>query len=192
MDFKDLREPVEVYQAAAGETEPLARRIESGEELNYWDRIALAAYLRGELVEPKRGRGQNTLPHLARNTKQALKRLRIENAVVLVRAYMRLLRERGEHYGNFEKVLDHVAERDNLSPEEVERVVNSYRRAKTPKENPALAQRKGIVGMYQEWLLRTGRLPDFPQPVGYFERLEILYGWSAALGGDCDDQHEED
>lgn len=176
MDLADLREPVEVYEAAAGNGEPLAQRVESGAKMNGWERAALAAYLRGELVPPKRGRGQRTLPHLAEGTKEALERQRIANSVAALRFYMGQLRERGEHYGNFAKVLDHVAAQDGLSAEEIESVVYRYRRTEKPKARPDTDPAKGIVRRYQRWLLDTGRLPEYPQPVGLLHRLYILDG----------------
>jgi hypothetical protein len=176
MDLIALREPVEVYEAATGNGEPLAQRIESGAEMHEWERAALAAYLRGELVPPKRGRGQRTLLHLAAGTKEALKRQRIENSVVKLRFIMGQLRDRRESYGKFQKVLDYVAEQDGLSRHEIESVNNRFNRAEKPKKCPDTAPANGIVRLYQRWLLETGRLPDFPQQVDLWQRLDILHG----------------
>lgn len=176
MDLDDFREPIEVYEAAAGNGEPLALRIESGAKMNDWERDALIAFLRGELVRPERGRGQSTLPHLDNGTKKALERQRIRNSVAKLRFYMAQLKERGEHYGYFAKVLDHVAVQDNLSHDEIERVVNLYKRPLKPKARGEMNPTQGIVRQYQIWLLATGRLPNFPQPVSYLHRRYILDG----------------
>ena len=176
MDLKELREPIEVYEAAAGNTEPLALRIESGAVMHDWEREALVAYLRGELVPPKRGRGQQTLPHLTQGTKQALEQLRIENAVVLLRHIMKILKADGEKYKIFDKAIAHVVEHRALTGEEQERVVNRYRRSKASKVDGVADLKWGIVIPYQQWLLRTGRLPEYPQRVGFLERSAILKG----------------
>lgn len=164
MDIEELREPLEVYAAAAGDGELLAKRIESGCKMTAWERRALTAFLRGELAPPKRKPGQRTLPHLPSDTVEGLNRLRIENAVILLRFQMSRRRENGEAYGNFRRVLEQVADHDGLSAEETESVLNSYKRSNSRKlkSNPV----KPLVQMYHRWLLRTGRLPDFPQPVG--------------------------
>jgi len=140
MDMDDFLEPVEVYEAAAGNGELLAQRIESGAEMTGWERVALVAFLRGELVPPKRGRGQRTLPHLSFGTKEHLERLRVKNSVALLRYIMRRLKESGKAYGNFESALEHVAAHDKLSQVEIESVVNLYRRPLKPKENWAFAR----------------------------------------------------
>jgi hypothetical protein len=178
MDSMDdlFREPLEVYEAAIGNPEPLAKRIESGAEMTGWERVALVAFLRGELVPPKRGRGQSNLPHLESMTKEKLRRQRIRNSAAKLRHYMDQLRERGEHYGNFAKVLDHVAEQDKLSEDEVQSVNNHYRKGRENQKGTNETPAGGVVLVFHKWLLRTGRLPELPQPVSHLEMLYILDG----------------
>lgn len=181
MDIRELaewaHEPEEIYLAAFGEPEKLAVLLESDAELKPADRRALAAFLRGELVPPKRGRGRRTLSYLAEGTLEQLTKQRIKNSVVLLRHIMRHLRERREHYGRFEKAVDYVAEFDNLTHDEVERVRNKYRRAKSDAEDNDEENVSYDVIQYHKWLHRTGRLPNFPQPISTWEEYQIVLSW---------------
>jgi hypothetical protein len=177
MDLNEaFREPVEVYEAADGNGEALAQRIESGANMTKWERAALAAFFRGELVPPKRGRGQQTLPHLAARTKDNLKRKRIKSAVGLLRFHMRDLRKRGLAYGNFLNALDHVADELALTADEAESVAVLYRKPEKKKELKNYDINKEVVKNYQLWLLNTGRLPDFPQPVDSWYEIWLRDG----------------
>lgn len=178
--LENLRHPVEVFEAASGNPEPLAQRVESGIRMSDTERAALAAFLRGELVPPKRGRGQTTLPHLARDTREEVERRRIRDAVAVLRFHMRDLRKRGERHVKFADVLNHVAKERGLSAEEIESALNLYKRGSKAKNryhgsiygDPA----KNIVKIYQRWLLNTGRLPEFPQPISRALQLWIRDG----------------
>ena len=87
MGLRDIYEPVEVYQAAMGDPEPLARRIESGVEMKSWEREALVCFLRGELVPPKRGKGEKTVSYLHDTEAYAFK-AELENAAALYQHIM--------------------------------------------------------------------------------------------------------
>lgn len=167
MNLSQLREPIEVYQAAAGDPEPLAKRIESGAEMYEWERDTLAAFLRGELVPPKRGRGQRTLAHLAEGTEEEVKRRRIKNAAVLVDFIMQELRKKKEHYGRKQEVIDHVSKKKYLSWEEINRLHDMLKSGAWSEPNFQKDDGNGILHNYHRWLLKTGRLPEFPQLVGY-------------------------
>lgn len=193
MDFNEtFREPVEVYEAADGNGEALAKRIESGANMTKWERAALAAFFRGKLVPPKRGRGQQTLPHLATRTKDTLERKRIKSAVGLLRFYMRELRNHDLAYGNFPKALDHVADELALTADETESVVVMYRKSAKKNEEPNYDLNEETVKNYHLWLLNTGRLPDFPQPVGFLYEMWLRDGkpnqreWLSSLLNDED------
>ena len=174
LDLEDIREPVEVYKAAIGDIEPLAKRFEETETFSRYEREAMSAYVRGLLVPPRRGRGQTSLPYLSADTKDAAERLRIANAVVFIRHIMGELRKEKEHYGRFGEVLNYVAEYDGLSSDEIERVVSEYRRSKPKSVEQKIDDTPYAVKQFHRWLLRTGRLPTFPQPISFFEKLEIL------------------
>lgn len=62
MDMEEFREPVEVYEAANGNGEPLAQRIESGARLNDWERFTLAAFLRGDSSHRFENEGRSDCP----------------------------------------------------------------------------------------------------------------------------------
>lgn len=177
MDLNEaFREPVEVYEAADGNGEALAQRIESGANMTALERAALAAFFRGELAPPKRGRGQRTLPHLATRTKDTLERKRIKSAVGLLRFHMRDLRKRGLVWGSFPKALEHVADELALTADETESVAVLYRKPVKKNEEQNNDVNKEIVKKYHVWLLNTGRLPDFPQPVSSLSEMWILDG----------------
>lgn len=199
MDLATLREPVEVYEAAAGKPERLAKRIESGAEMHEWERAALAALVRGELVEPERKPGQSTLPHLDYGTKKALYKKRIVNSALKLEYYKKRLRALGKLYGKSKDIEEHVAMQDGLSHSEKESVLNHIKRSKKSKKRtdnskdyPDSSRKKRIVQHYQRWLLDTGRLPKFSQPLDFFERYNSLYPQRALDKGTADSPCEED
>lgn len=51
-DFAELREPVEVYQAALGNLSPLVERLQSDAAILSWEKAALAALIQRELTPP--------------------------------------------------------------------------------------------------------------------------------------------
>ena len=78
---------------------------------------------------------------------------------------MKILKEGGEKYKIFNKAIAYVVEHDALTDEEEQRVVNRYRRSKASKVDGVADLKWGIVIPYQQWLLRTGRLPEEASPV---------------------------
>lgn len=174
MNLNELREPVEVYQAASGDPEPLAKRIESGAEMFDWERETLAAYLRGELVPPKRKRGQSTLSYLARRTEEEVKRRRIIDAAVWVEFIMRELRKTGQNYRKRTEVIDHVSKEKCLSGNEILRLNTMLKSGAWKESDSQKYLPVGISQNFHFWLLKEGRLQDFPQLVAYSISPEII------------------
>ena len=154
--LKSIYEPVEVYMAAVGDTEPLAQRIESGVEMMSWERETLACFLRGELALPRRGKGEKSIPHL-KNTEAHHRQRDLENATLHFHEMMRRLEEAGTKYGRRDDVLKYVAELHRVNLETLE---NRIRRSKVVKSKTHEPPKMAIV-LFHEWLHRTGRLPDY-------------------------------
>jgi len=144
--------------AAVGDREPLARRIESGAEMKSWEREALACYLRGELIPPKRGRGQSMISYLD-DTEAHHKERDLENAAVLFHHIMRQIRlETGSVYGKREEVLQDVAEHFKLKESDtLDDRLRRSQKAKAEIEDTS----NTTIELFHKWLRRTGRFPEY-------------------------------
>ena len=151
--LREFREPVEVFLAAVGDTEPLALRIESGEQMYLWEREALACYLRGQLIPPRRGKGQKVIPYL-NDTEDYCRKRDLENAVHL---YHQIRREQGTVYGERDEVVQDVAEHIGLNFETLNNRLRRSRNVKSDSDDSA----KTIIEHFHRWLRRTGRLPEY-------------------------------
>jgi hypothetical protein len=156
--LRSIYEPVEVYLAAVGNKEPLACRIESGAEMKSWEREALACYLRGELIPPKRGRGQSVISYLD-DTEAHQKKRDLENAAVLYHQIMRQINlETGSVYRKREAVLQCVAKHFGLKESDT---LNNYLR-RSLKATAEIKDSSNItIELFHKWLHRTGRLPEY-------------------------------
>ncbi len=163
MDFdKIFREPVEVYLAAIGDTEPLACRLLSDEPITDWEREALAIFVRGELKPPVRKRGQRRIPYLT--SIQDIPEKIMTDAVFDYHYIMtRVEDETGSKHGMKFDVAEFIAKRDCL---EVEALINRINRPKS-SEKPVnhAVNTPGVVREFHRWLHRTGRIPHYPRYV---------------------------
>jgi len=155
--LREFREPVEVFLAAVGEKEPLAARIESGEQMYLWEREALACYLRGQLVPPRRGKGQKMIPYL-NDTENYCRKRDLENAVNLYHRVVHQIRhEQGTIYGKRDEVVKNVADQFGL---DFETLNNHLRRSQNLKSDSDESANT-IIEFFHRWLRRTGRLPEY-------------------------------
>lgn len=157
MGLRDIYEPVEVYQAAMGDPAPLARRIESGVEMKSWEREALACFLRGQLVPPKRGKGEKTVSYLHDTEAYALK-AELENAAALYQHMMDHIRHReGSNYGKRKLVLEEVADIMGLSVDTLNNYLRRSKRAKEQSED----QTHWVIVQFHRWMRKNGHLPEY-------------------------------
>lgn len=166
IDWREMREPVEVYLAAIGNTAPLEEKLKGEEKLTRWERDALACLIAGKLTRPKRKRGQRTLPHLFQGTEAHAEQLKLENAVVLYEQIMAELRKRGEAYGRAMEAAEYVCEHDGI---EIEKFLNFQRRTGQRDFAELESDLDPTVRCFQRWLLENGHLPEFPQIIPWFE-----------------------
>ncbi len=159
-----VREPVEVYELAVGNQEPLIERYRAG-PLRNWDIEALALFHRGELVPPKRRQGQRSLAHLDR-TPAALEQSKLASAKAYYDKLMAMLREEGTGYGAAEEVAAHVSGTYAIEPERFHNFRNRSRKneVKGLEPNP-------VVFHFHNWLHKTGRLPEFPPYISFGEEI---------------------
>ena len=164
-DFDALfREPEEVYLAAIGDTEALACRILDEKPLSGWERLALAAYFRGELKPPVRKRGQKQLTYLNGTMADIYESILTD----AVSEYHYMMAAKKKATGTTHKmksmVAGFIANRDGI---DVEKLINRIDR---PRK---LAPEKSIgdippnaVRLFHWWLHRTGRLENYPRYIG--------------------------
>lgn len=159
-----IHEPVEVYLAAVGDPEPLARRIESSVHMEEWERDTLACFIRGELIPPKRKRGQKAIPYLE-NTEKHHRWRALENAAAMYREIMHRLNANGSNHLRRNEVLEYVAKHDSLNVE----TLDNYLRRSTKDKSKRRDTPKRVIVLFHQWLHRTGRLKDYDQPMGFLE-----------------------
>lgn len=157
MALRDIYEPIEVYQAAIGDPEPLARRIESGVEMMSWEREALACLLRGELMPPKRGKGETTVSYL-NDTEAYASKAELENAAALYQHMMNDIRHKdGSNYGKRKLVLEQVADLMGLSVDTLDNYLRRSKRAKEQSED----QPDWVIVHFHRWMRKNGHLPEY-------------------------------
>ena len=163
-----FREPIEVYEAALGNTEPLAKRIESGVEIYQYERDSIAAYIRGELVPPKLKRGEKTVPYL-NNTKNEFDNINMKNAVCEYHYFMRLIKKsKGNNNDASKCVTSYIA---NKRIVDEEKLINNIRRSKISKLEKKTVITPIIIQNYHKWLHITGKLPNYQK---YMHPAEMM------------------
>lgn len=151
MDIGQLREPIEVWRAAIGNTAPLAERLRAKETIFEFEREALALLISGELKPPRRKK-KIDLSEMSLTVQLNSPRLRKENAAVLYRHIMGELRKKGQERGRSAEVFEYVAQYDGL---EVQQVIDEVRRAKRApvenKGNQARDLRSYCLSCFKQW-----------------------------------------
>jgi len=164
VDFADLihpdgyHYPVEVYLAAVGKPERLARRILENDKLPPNERRALASLLRGELKPPKRKRGQKRLGYLT-STEDVNEQL-ILDAVL---DYHHIMGEVKKEYGTNHKLkfdcIEYISERVGINYDTLLNRINRPRKDLGKKAADKISYEEVE---FHRWLHKTGRLPDYP------------------------------
>jgi hypothetical protein len=164
VDFAELTRPggyhypEEVYLAAVGKPRKLARRILENEKLPPNERRALSAFLMGELLPPKRKRGQKRLAYLT-TIENVNERLTLD----AVLDYHHIMREVKKEYGTNHKVkfeaIEYISERDGIN---YDTLLNRINRPKKGADKPALQEVSYQVVEFHRWLHKTGRLSEYP------------------------------
>ena len=152
--------------AAVGDPEPLARRIESGAHMDTWERETLACFLRGELIPPRRGKGEKRIPHLG-NVEADHRQRDLQNATLHFREIMSSLEVAGSKYGKRDEVLRYVAELHKVNLETLD---NNIRRSKAAKSSSFDPPRIAVV-LFHQWMHRTGRLLDYEPRISVLDWL---------------------
>jgi hypothetical protein len=159
-----FREPEEVYLAAIGNTEALACRILDEKPLSGWERLALAAYLRGELKPPVRKRGQKKLTYLNGTMDDVYESI----LTVAVSDYHRIMagvkKETGSTHKMKSRVAEFIAIRDEI---DVEKLINRIDRSRKLAPEKSIGDTPpNAVRLFHWWLHRTGRLENYPRYIG--------------------------
>lgn len=164
-DFSELREPIEVYLAAAGDPKPLADRIESRAELHAWERQAIALFLRGELQRPDqngslkfRSRGKKRVSYMPLRERDHIA-LNAQRAAETYRFYMSELRRSGTAHNKSDIVTEQVAREFSITPDAVRNALKSS--PNTRKQCPSEEETNSLVQRYHAWLFNTGRLKSY-------------------------------
>lgn len=175
---RDIREPIEVYQASIGISEPLEKLLLSNVALGSWERTALAYLIAGKLVKPKRSKGQRTLPHLKFRTPEYWRQLKLRNAVTLYNRLMELAAQSGSKYRCSRAIIEQVCEQDDLDADTFTTYLLRSRKNES-EENDI----DPLIARYHQWLLENGYLPEYPQPVS-----ELQHHITSMSGSTAEDQ----
>lgn len=134
--LQELREPIEVYEAAVGKPERLIAYLRSDEYIGEWMREALAAYLAGEL-EPRLPRG--------RPKKRTEKSKRMQLAAFEYSVEVYWAKKEGTYvHGSAVKTRAEIAENYGLIPEQFEQ---EFRRG-IPRETTVFGPQARFLDWY--------------------------------------------
>lgn len=137
--LNDLREPIEVYEAAAGDRGPLIEYLRSDRPIGSWMRDALAAYLSGEL-EPKLPRGR------PKTETKVHKLMRLAAIDYRSRAYW-AKKEGKSIYGKAEALRAEIAESFGLIPNQFEQEFH--------RGIPSRSTVTGLQARFVDWYVNT-------------------------------------
>lgn len=150
MDLMQFRDPIEVFKAAIGNTEPLAARLRSNENIYPREREAIALLVSGKLIPPRRKRNieQEIIDYYARKEYSR----KIEKSVFLYRHLMNKLKEQGRAYGMSKEVIAYVSDRDGIHSEKVlHEVRRANRSPREREEHPLHGEYGDLVGIFERW-----------------------------------------
>lgn len=143
MDALELRDPIEVWQAAIGNTEPLEKRLQSHNKLTGQEMDALALFVGRKLKPPKRKKKIKVLSFHDMITLTPKQKVR--NGVSLYKYIMSELKKNGESYGRSDEAIEFVAAEKGISENSL---INAIRRAKPPKPDNQAKERLSLEEAY--------------------------------------------